>query len=66
MGTNEWAQLSGVVLEDEKVFGTAHFALGNNISFGGTTDVPIHLDGVLRGPTITVDGTQIMARGRLL
>ena len=66
MGTNEWAQLSGVVLEDEKVFGTAHFALGNNISFGGTTDVPIHLDGVLRAPTITVDGTQIMARGRLL
>lgn len=66
MGTNEWAQLSGVVLEDEKVFGTAHFALGNNISFGGTTDVPIHLDGVLRAPTVTVDGTRIMALGRLL
>lgn len=66
MGTNEWAQLSGIVLEDEKVFGTAHFALGNNISFGGTTDVPIHLDGVLRAPTVTVDGRRIMALGRLL
>ena len=66
MGTNEWAQLSGVVLEDEKVFGTAHFALGNNISFGGSTDVPIHLDGVLRAPTVRVDGTPIMAQGRLL
>jgi leucyl aminopeptidase (aminopeptidase T) len=66
MGTNEWAQLSGVVLEDEKVFGTAHFALGNNISFGGTTDVPIHLDGVLRAPTVTVDGRRIMEEGHLL
>jgi len=66
MGTNEWAQLGGVVLEDEKVFGTAHFALGNNISFGGTTDVPIHLDGVLRAPTVTVDGRRIMERGKLL
>ncbi|UCB50401.1 MAG: aminopeptidase [Deltaproteobacteria bacterium] len=66
MGTNEWAQLSGVVLEDEKVFGTAHFALGNNISFGGTTDVPIHLDGVLRAPTVTVDGRCIMEQGHLL
>jgi leucyl aminopeptidase (aminopeptidase T) len=66
MGTNEWAQLSGVVLEDEKVFGTAHFALGNNISFGGTTDVPVHLDGVLRAPTVTVDGRRIMEQGQLL
>lgn len=66
MGTNEWAQLSGVVLEDEKVFGTAHFALGNNISFGGTTEVPIHLDGVLQVPTVTVDGRHIMEQGQLL
>ncbi|MGD8230005.1 MAG: aminopeptidase [Desulfobacteraceae bacterium] len=66
MGTNKWAQLSGVVLEDEKVFGTAHFALGNNISFGGTTDVPIHLDGVLRAPTVAVDGRRVMEQGRLL
>lgn len=66
LGTNEWAQLSGIVLEDEKVFGTAHFALGNNISFGGTTDVPIHLDGVLRAPTVTVDGRPIMEQGHLL
>lgn len=65
LGTNDWAQLSGVVLEDEKVLGTAHFALGNNISFGGTTDVPIHLDGVLRAPTVTVDGMGIMKRGRV-
>lgn len=65
LGTNEWAQLSGIVLEDEKVFGTAHFALGNNISFGGTTDVPIHLDGVLRYPTVIVDGNRIMERGKL-
>lgn len=66
LGTNRWVMLSGVVLEDEKVLGTAHFALGNNISFGGTADVPIHLDGVLRHPSVTVDGRLIMEEGRLL
>lgn len=66
LGTNKWARLSGVVLEDEKVLGTAHFALGNNISFGGTADVPIHLDGVLKHPSVIVDGKMIMEQGNLL
>jgi leucyl aminopeptidase (aminopeptidase T) len=66
LGTNASAQLSGVVLEDEKVLGTAHFALGNNISFGGTSDVPIHLDGVLRFPNVRVDGRPIMVNGHLV
>ncbi len=66
LGTNNRAQLSGIVLEDEKVLGTAHFALGNNISFGGSADVPIHLDMVLRDPSVAVDGRPIMERGQLL
>ena len=66
LGTNDCAQLCGLTLEDEKVLGTAHLALGNNISFGGTTSVPIHLDGVLTRPTVIIDGEPIMEQGRLV
>ena len=66
LGTNDCAQLCGLTLEDEKVFGTAHLALGNNISFGGSTSVPIHLDGVLTRPTVILDDNLIMEQGRFI
>lgn len=66
VGTNDKAKLSGVLLEDEKVMGTIHIALGNNKSMGGETDVPIHLDGVVTAPTVLMDGKPIMKKGKLL
>ncbi len=66
IGTNYKAKLSGVLLEDEKVMGTIHIALGNNKSMGGTVDVPIHLDGVVKKPNVFFDGKMIMKNGKLL
>jgi leucyl aminopeptidase (aminopeptidase T) len=66
IGTNKKAKITGKILEDEKVFGTCHFALGNNIGFGGKTNVPIHLDGILQRPTIIIDGKEIMKNGKLI
>ncbi len=66
IGTNDSARLSGVLLEDEKVMGTIHIALGNNKSMGGVVDVPIHLDGVVKKPTVYLDGKIIMKNGKLL
>ncbi len=66
IGTNEKVQISGIVLEDEKVLGTVHIAVGNNKSMGGEIDVPIHLDGVIRKPDVYLDGTLIMKKGKLL
>ncbi len=63
IGTNDKAMVSGVVLEDEKVLGTVHIAVGNNLSMGGSVDVPLHLDGVLLEPTVEVDGKTLL-RGR--
>ncbi|MEO3992999.1 MAG: aminopeptidase, partial [Desulfurococcaceae archaeon TW002] len=34
IGTNPGARISGIVLEDEKVMGTIHIALGSNFDFG--------------------------------
>lgn len=66
IGTNPKAILTGLVLEDEKVLGTTHVALGNNATFGGVVNVPSHLDGILLKPTLTVDGTPILKDGVLV
>ena len=66
IGTNDSAKLSGVLLEDEKVMGTIHIALGNNISMGGSVNVPIHLDGVVKKPSVWMDGKLLMKDGKLL
>ena len=68
IGLNPAAQITGNMLEDEKAFHTCHFAIGENYD----NDAPslIHLDGVVRDPTITLeygDGSkkQILVRGAL-
>jgi len=66
IGTNDSAKLSGVLLEDEKVMGTIHIALGNNISMGGSVNVPIHLDGVVEKPSVWMDEKLLMKDGKLL
>ena len=63
IGTNPQAQIVGIVLEDEKVLGTCHIAVGNNVSYGGSNNVPVHLDGVMTKPTIYVDDKKIMEEG---
>ena len=55
-----------LAVEDEKVLGTAHIAVGNNKTYGGTNDVQLHLDGVFNKPTIEVNNKIIMKHGKLL
>jgi len=66
IGTNDSAKLSGLLLEDEKVKGTVHIALGDNKSMGGKVNVPIHVDGVILKPTVYFDEKIIMKNGKLL
>jgi aminopeptidase len=66
IGTNDQAIITGQILEDEKVMGTVHIALGNNLSMGGTCDAGIHVDGVFTSPTVWVDGRLLMQDGNLL
>jgi leucyl aminopeptidase (aminopeptidase T) len=66
IGTNDSAKLSGILLEDEKVMGTIHIALGNNVSMGGSVNVPIHLDGVVKKPTVWLDDELLIKNGKLL
>ena len=66
IGTNPKAIVTGNVLEDEKVMGTVHIALGNNAFFGGKVNVPFHVDGVLRDPTLKIGNRLVLHQGKLL
>ena len=60
IGINPEAKLIGNVLEDEKVGGTVHIALGDNSTFGGDVVAGIHLDGIIKDPEIFVDGERFI------
>jgi leucyl aminopeptidase (aminopeptidase T) len=66
IGSNEKAILSGNVLEDEKILGTAHVAFGASAAIGGTVQVPVHLDCVVMKPDVALDGEPIVRGGELL
>ncbi|MFB6163780.1 MAG: aminopeptidase [Haloarculaceae archaeon] len=60
IGTNVGVdELIGSVLLDEKAAGTVHIAIGDDHAIGGDVDAPIHLDGIVREPTVYVDGEVI-------
>ena len=60
IGTNLGVtELVGSVLLDEKAAGTVHIAFGDDAGIGGDTEAPIHMDGILREPTVVVDGEEI-------
>lgn len=66
IGTNHQAQLTGAVLEDEKVLGTVHVALGDNHTIGGRVEVASHLDGVILSPTLEIDGHVLLKDGKMM
>lgn len=66
IGTNERARLSGEIIEDEKLLGTAHVAFGASEAIGGRVQVPVHLDSVVMRPVVEVDGRVIVRDGKLL
>ncbi len=57
IGTNREAKNPLNILEAEKVWGTIHVALGDNIGFGGQTAAPFHQDYVVTSPTMTLIGS---------
>jgi hypothetical protein len=68
IGLNRKAKIVANMLEDEKVYGTCHFAIGSN--YDGDADALIHLDGLVKSPTIVVrtasgKETTVQEHGRL-
>lgn len=59
VGVNPAATLIGNVLQDEKVRGTVHVAVGDSSGFGGDVDCDLHLDGVVKQPRLYADGERV-------
>ena len=55
-----------MILEDEKILGTAHVAFGASAGIGGKVQVPVHLDCVVIDPDVSVDGEPLVRGGELL
>lgn len=66
IGTNEAAILNGIILEDEKVYGTVHIAFGTNTSFGGVNKADCHMDGIILEPTLYFDDKLIIDKGKFV
>ena len=69
IGLNRKAKIVALMLEDEKVYGTCHFAVGAN--YDGDADAMIHLDGLVDSPTIVASSrsgreTELMVNGKLV
>ena len=63
---NPKSKIIGNVLEDEKVMGTVHVALGDNSTFGGKCKAGIHIDGIIKNPTFLADDKTILEKGKLI
>jgi leucyl aminopeptidase (aminopeptidase T) len=68
IGLNDAAEIVGNMLEDEKVYGTCHIALGSN--YDDDAKCLLHLDGLIKNPSIYVNNasgtvTEIMIDGKL-
>jgi leucyl aminopeptidase (aminopeptidase T) len=60
IGTNvAVTDLVGSVLLDEKAAGTVHVAIGDDHSIGGDVEAPVHLDGIVRDPSVYADGEPV-------
>jgi len=66
VGLNPKCKMTGVMLDDEGVLGSAHIGIGSNITLGGNLKASIHYDLVLWHPTIKLDGSLIIKKGKIL
>jgi leucyl aminopeptidase (aminopeptidase T) len=51
---------------DKRLIGTAHFGLGDNYTLGGSVRSSIHLDALMYGVTVELDGEPVVKAGKVL
>jgi len=64
IGTNPNARQPNNVLEAEKIMGTVHLAIGDNIHMGGKVESDLHEDFVQPNVELILDGQQVILGGK--
>lgn len=63
IGTNPNARRADNVLEAEKILGTVHIAIGDNIHMGGLVESDLHEDFVQPDVDLILDGVPVILKG---
>jgi 2,5-dihydroxypyridine 5,6-dioxygenase len=66
IGINDAATVTGAMREDKKVRGTVHIACGTNVDLGGTIHAKLHIDGLIRRPSLWLDDAPIVLEGAIV
>lgn len=66
IGLNPKARITGSLREDKKILGSCHLAVGTNADFGGRVKAKVHMDGLIRYPTVRMDGATVVEGGRIV
>jgi len=66
IGMNPKSRIIGNILEDEKTLGAIHIGFGGNFTLGGKIQAGVHSEAIVRDPTVEMDETMIVKKGKLL
>ena len=64
IGLNPKCKICGSMLEDEGVYGTIHFGIGDNHTMGGCVEASMHTDVVVKNPTVFIDKKMVIKSGK--
>ncbi len=62
----ECRELTGQMTNDHGTLGTVHVGIGTSENLGGHTRAGLHFDGILRRPTLKLEGGLLLEDGRLV
>ncbi|WP_027625896.1 aminopeptidase [Clostridium lundense] len=65
VGLNPNCKFTGLMLEDEGVYGSVHIGIGTNITLGGNVKAACHYDLIMTKPTVIADGKVILKQGEV-
>lgn len=65
VGLNPNCKFTGLMLEDEGVYGSVHIGIGSNITLGGNVKAACHYDLIMTKPTVVADGKVILKDGEV-
>lgn len=65
VGLNPKCRICGSMLEDEGVYGTIHFGIGDNHTMGGCVESSMHTDVVVKNPTVFINEKRVIKSGEI-